>query len=189
MCSSDLVGGASAGTTDCMVTIHSSNVVGDNFWLWRADHGRDVGWTANRNKTGLIVNGNDVTIYGLFVEQTQEYQTIWNGNGGRVYFYQSEMPYDPPSQEAWRHGDVNGFASYKVADGVTTHEAWGLGVYCVFYKAPVLAENAIETPVAPSVKMHHMVTIRLGGQPGSGISHVINGTGEPVITKQKTIVD
>lgn len=183
------VGGASAGMTDCMVTIHSNNVVGDNFWLWRADHGRDVGWTANRNKTGLIVNGNDVTIYGLFVEHTQEYQTVWNGNGGRVYFYQSEMPYDPPSQEDWRHGQVNGFASYKVADGVTTHEAWGLGVYCVFYKAPVLAENAIETPAAPGVKMRHMVTIRLGGQPGSGISHVINGTGEPVITKQKTIVD
>jgi len=183
------VGGASAGMADCMVAIHSSNVVGDNFWLWRADHGRDVGWTANRNKTGLIVNGNDVAIYGLFVEHTQEYQTIWNGNGGRVYFYQSEMPYDPPSQEAWRHGDVNGFASYKVADGVTTHEAWGVGVYCVFYKAPVLAENAIETPAAPGVKIHHMVTIRLGGQPGSGISHVINGAGDPVITKQKTILD
>ena len=164
-------------------------MVGDNFWLWRADHGRGAGWNSNPNKNGLIVNGDNVTLYGLFVEHCQEYQTIWNGNGGRVYFYQSEMPYDPPSQEAWRHGEVNGYASYKVADTVTTHEAWGLGVYCVFYAAPVVAENAIETPTAPGVKMHHMVTIRLAGQPNSGINHVINGTGAPVITTRKAVVD
>ena len=126
------VGGAAAGSATDMVTINCNNVVGDNFWLWRADHGRGVGWNLNKNVTGLTVNGNNVTLYGLFVEHCQGYQTVWNGNGGRVYFYQSEMPYDPPDQAAWRHGDVNGFASYKVADGVKTHEAWGLGVYTVF---------------------------------------------------------
>ncbi len=183
-------GGASVGKTTCMVTINCNDVVGDNFWLWRADHGRGVGWSANANDNGLIVNGNNVTFYGLFVEHCQGYQTMWNGNGGRVYFYQSEMPYDPPSLEAWRHGTVNGFASYKVADSVTTHQAWGLGVYCVFYRAPIVAENAIETPAAPGIQMRHMVTIRLGGgQRGSGINHVINGTGSPVITTMKAIVD
>ena len=183
------VGGAQAGQSDCMVIINSPDVVGDNLWLWRADHGRGAGWTSNPNKNGLIVNGDNVTLYGLFVEHTQEYQTIWNGNGGRVYFYQSELPYDPPSQDAWRHGDVRGFASYKVADSVTTHAAWGLGVYCVFNDAPVVCENAIETPTAPGVRMHHLVTIRLGGQPNSGINHVINGYGAPVITTRKAIVD
>jgi hypothetical protein len=182
-------GGAMAGKASCLVTINSHDVIGDNFWLWRADHGRGVGWNSNPNKNGLIVNGDNATIYGLFVEHCQEYQTIWNGNGGRVYFYQSEMPYDPPSQEAWSHNDIGGYASYKVSDKVTTHEAWGLGVYCVFYSAPVIAENAIETPVAPGVKMHHMVTIRLSGKPNSGIRHVINGTGNSVITTQKAIVD
>ena len=182
-------GGASVGKATCFLTIHSNDVVGDNFWLWRADHGRGAGWESNKNANGLIVNGDNVTIYGLFVEHCQEYQTIWNGNGGRVYFYQSEMPYDPPSQAAWRHGSVKGYASYKVGDSVKTHEAWGLGVYCVFYAAPVVADNAIETPVTPGVKMHHMVTIRLAGQPNSGINHVINGTGDPVISKRKATVD
>ena len=182
-------GGSMAGKASCFVTINSHNVVGDNFWLWRADHGRGAGWNSNPNKNGLIVNGDNVTIYGLFVEHCQEYQTIWNGNGWRVYFYQSEMPYDPPSQEAWSHNNVNGYASYKVSDKVTTHEAWGLGVYCVFYAAAVIADNAIETPSAPGVKMHHMVTIRLSGRPNSGIKHVINGTGNSVITTQKAIVD
>ena len=32
-------GGRVNGTCDCMVTINSGDVVGDNFWLWRADHG------------------------------------------------------------------------------------------------------------------------------------------------------
>ena len=94
-------------------------------------------WNANKVVNGLTVNGNDVTLYGLFVEHCQGYQTVWNGNGGRDYFYQSEMPYDPPSQAGWSHAGVRGFASYKVGDAVKTHEAWGLGVYCVFVSAPV----------------------------------------------------
>jgi hypothetical protein len=60
----------------------------------------------------------------------------------------------------------------------------------VFYAAPIVAENAIETPATPGIKMRHMVTIRLGGgQRGSGINHLINGIGNPVITNTKAIVD
>jgi hypothetical protein len=179
-------GGAKVGMTQSFVTINSNNVVGDNFWLWRADHGKGAGWDSNKNAHGLIVNGNDVTLYGLFVEHCQGYQTMWNGNGGRVYFYQSEMPYDPPEQAAWSHDDVRGYASYKVGDGVTSHEAWGLGVYCVFYRGPIVSENAIETPVAPGVQMHHMITLRFGGKPDSGINHVINGKGDSVITTKES---
>jgi hypothetical protein len=170
-------GGSSLGTVTCMVTINSHDVVGDNFWLWRADHGQGVGWNSNKNATGLIVNGENVTLYGLFVEHCQQYQILWNGNGGRVYFYQSEMPYDPPSQDAWHHGDSNGYASYKVSAGVQTHEAWGLGIYCAFRAGPVVADNAIETPTAPTIKMHHMIAVRLGRRSNGSISHVINGTG------------
>ncbi len=180
-------GGASLGTATCMVTINSCDVVGDNFWLWRADHGQGVGWKSNTNATGLIVNGENVNLYGLFVEHCQQYQTLWNGNGGRVYFYQSEMPYDPPSQDAWRHGDTNGFASYKVADNVQTHEAWGLGVYCAFHAGPVVADNAIETPTTPTIKMHHMIAVRLGWRSDGGIRHVINGTGP--VSGRTAIVD
>jgi hypothetical protein len=182
-------GGAVAGKVDCMLKINSNHVVGDNFWLWRADHGEGAKWDVNKNRNGLVVNGDDVTIYGLFVEHQQEYQTIWNGNGGRVYFYQSEMPYDPPNQEAWMHDGVRGYASYKVADAVMSHEAWGLGVYCVFKDAPVIADTAIEAPTTPGVKLHHMITIRLSGKPGSGINHVINSDGDAVIDKRKAMVN
>jgi hypothetical protein len=136
-----------------------------------------------------VVNGNGVTIYGLAVEHCQEYQTLWNGNGGRVYFYQSEMPYDPPSQSAWSHDGVRGFASYKVGDNVTSHEAWGLGVYCVFYAAAVIADDAIEPPVGAGIGMHDMITLRFGGRAGSGIAHVINGKGDEVIDRKDARVN
>ncbi|HEX4124029.1 MAG TPA: coagulation factor 5/8 type domain-containing protein, partial [Tepidisphaeraceae bacterium] len=171
-------GGASAGTCDCFVIINSNQTIGDNLWLWRADHGAGAGWDTNKVKNGLIVNGNDVTLYGLFVEHCQEYQTLWNGNGGKVYFYQSELPYDPPSQSAWSSPMRAGYASYKVADGVTSHQAWGLGIYSYFTGASVTCDSAIECPPVPGVQFHDMTTIRLGGQPGSGIAHVINGRGE-----------
>ena len=182
-------GGASTGAVRCFVTVHSSDVIGDNFWLWRADHGQGAAWKMNRNANGLIVNGQNVTIYGLFVEHTQEYQTLWNGNGGRVYLYQSELPYDPPNQEAWMHDGHRGYTSYKVAPNVTTHEAWGLGIYAVFKQTPVILESAIECPSSPGVKFHHMVMFRLNKQLGSGINHLINGKGDEVVTGRNSRVD
>ncbi|WP_240644525.1 discoidin domain-containing protein [Paenibacillus paeoniae] len=173
------IGGAAIGKNDASLIINSNHVIGDHFWIWRADHGAGVGWTENISKNGLIVNGNQVTIYGLFNEHHHEYQTLWNGNGGRVYFYQSEIPYDVPSQAGWmsQNGTVNGYASYKVADHVTDHEVWGLGVYSFFRDAPVKLESGIEVPDTAGVKVHHATSIWLAGTPGSEITHVINKLG------------
>ena len=93
-------------------------------------------WTGNPSNAGLEVNGDRVTIYGLFCEHHEKFQTAWNGNWGRVYFYQSELPYDAPSQDVWSHDGINGYASYKVADSVTSHQGYGLGVYGVFTNRP-----------------------------------------------------
>jgi hypothetical protein len=173
------IGGAEAGTASSCFTINSNDVIIDNTWLWRSDDGEGVSWTGNKSDNGLIVNGKNVTAYGLFVEHFQQYQTLWNGDGGTVYFYQSELPYDVPTQNDWAHGGVNGYASYKVADSVTSHDARGLGVYCVFDNA-ILGANAVETPMAAGVSMQHIVTLRFGGASGSGIAHIINGTGNAV---------
>ena len=181
------VGGATAGTTESCMQINANDVVGDNFWLWRADHGNGVGWTQNACNNGLIVNGDRVTIYGLFVEHQEQYQTLWNGNWGRVYFYQSELPYDPPSQDAWSHDGVAGYASYKVADQVTSHQAYGIGIYAVFINSTnISCYNAIETPTnSQQVNVHDMITVYIGGNTsGNGttaINHIINGTG-PAVT-------
>ena len=159
------------------ITINSRDVVADQLWIWRTDHGRGVGWDANPTQNGLLVNGDNVTIYGLFNEHHKQYQTLWNGNGGRVYFYQSEMPYDVPNQASWMSGSTPGFASYKVADSVTSHEAWGLGVYCYFRDAAVKAHSAIEAPGNSGIQLHHLTSIWLNGRQGSEISHVVNQQG------------
>jgi hypothetical protein len=182
------VGGQFVGTTTTCVTINANDVIGDNLWLWRADHGAGSTpyWTGNQSQSGLVVNGNNVTMYGLFVEHHQRYQTLWNGNGGRVYFYQSELPYDPPSQSAWSEAPgVPGYASYKVANTVTSHEAYGLGVYAVFINtgsATISCFNAMETPTnAPQVNVHDMMDVYITGNGGSSqITHIINGIGSEV---------
>lgn len=170
------VGGAAVGRASVNLRINSHHTIVDHTWIWRADHGNGVGWTSNTSANGLVVNGNNVTIYGLFVEHYQEFQVLWNGNGGRVYFYQSEIPYDPPDQASYTSAPgTNGWASYKVADNVTSHEAWGLGIYSVFRNRGVVLSRAIEVPNSPNVKFHSMITVRLGNN--GEIGNVINNTG------------
>jgi len=174
------VGGVREGSAKRCLVINSNDVVADHLWLWRADHGIGVGWNKNTCANGLIVNGDDVTIYGLFNEHFQEYQTIWNGENGRVYFYQSEMPYYPPSVDAWKHGDTYGYASYRVSDQVKNHEAWGMGIYNVFFDAPIIVDQAIETPPAIEDKLHHITIFWLSGNKESVVKSVINGHGQGV---------
>jgi len=171
------VGGNIAGTASSCFTVNSNDVIIDNSWLWRADHGAGADWNTNKSDSGLIVNGNNVTVFGLFVEHHQKYQTMWNGNGGSVYFYQSELPYDPPSQSAWMSSATeNGYPSYKVADTVTTHNGTGLGVYSFFQNGSVFDDNAFETPTAAGIVMTHLMTF---GSGSGGIKNIINGTGGP----------
>lgn len=174
------VGGAApegARVKNC-VEINRDNVIGDNFWVWRADHGDGVGWDINTAANGIVINGDNVTMYALMVEHFQEYQTIWNGENGKTIFYQSEIPYDVPNQNAWKsHEDsVNGYASYKVNDAIKAHEAWGLGIYSYHRDAKVDLNSVMEVPDQDNVKIHNVCSIMITGNPG--ISHVINNCGE-----------
>ena len=170
------VGGAGVGRTRINLKVNSNDTILDHTWIWRADHGSGVGWDLNTSNNGLVVNGNNVTVYGLFVEHHQQFQVLWNGDGGRTYFYQSEIPYDPPNQASYRSApDTKGWASYKVADSVTHHEASGLGIYSVFEQPGVELTRAIEVPNRPDVKFHHMITVALGNH--GAILNVINNTG------------
>ena len=174
------VGGAGLGRAGIDLEINSNDTIVDHTWIWRADHGSGVGWSLNTNENGLVVNGDNVIAYGLFVEHEQQFQVLWNGNGGRTYFYQSEIPYDPPDQASFTSAPgVNGWASYKVAGKVTSHEAWGLGIYSVFRHPDVVLSHAIETPRAPGIRFHHMITVALRNL--GAIDHVIDDVGDAAI--------
>jgi len=172
------VGGAGVGRAIVNLEINSNDTIVDHTWIWRADHGAGVGWTSNTSQNGLVVNADNVTIYGLFVEHHQQFQVLWNGNAGRTYFYQSEIPYDPPDQPSYTSApNTSGWASYKVANSVTSHEAWGLGIYSVFRHPDVTLTRAIEVPLNPNVRFHDMITVALDDK--GEISNVINDTGGP----------
>ena len=172
------VGGAGIGRAGINLEINSNDTIVDHTWIWRADHGAGVGWYKNISRNGLVVNGDDVTVYGLFVEHHEQFQVLWNGDRGRTYFYQSEIPYDPPLQAAYTSAlGTDGWASYKVADAVTKHEAWGLGIYSVFTHPNIFLSHAIEVPANPNVRFHDMITVCLATN--GGIRNIIDYDGGP----------
>lgn len=183
------VGGNTVENTscDCCAILNANNIIGDNFWVWRADHGMrknndsryGIGWNKNQGKNGIIINGNNVSMYGLMVEHFQEYQTIWNGEDGLMVFYQSETPYDALKQSDWmRIKDSNeefdqGFASYKINDDVLNHEAYGIGIYFVnSIDVTKYCHHAIEAPSNGGIFLEHMVARYFAGK--GYIRNVIN---------------
>ncbi|WP_395725179.1 adenylyl cyclase [Nakamurella sp.] len=175
------IGGAAIGKASVSLEVNSDNTILDNIWAWRADHGTGVGWTVNTADTGVVVNGDDVTAYGLFVEHYQKQQTIWNGNGGQVIFFQNEMPYDPPSQAEWmRAPGVDGYPALKVADTVRSFNGWGMGSYSFFNQGvDIFSENAFEVPATlPPGGVQDLLTVFLDPNTGKGgIRHVVNNEG------------
>lgn len=189
------VGGVQAKNIQIQASmqINSNNVVGDHFWLWRADHGSQPGgdarWVRDRCKNGLIVTGNDVTLYGLFTEHYQEYEVLWLGERGRTYFFQNEPPYDAPNQVSWssQGGKIDGYAAFKVANTVKEHQSIGMGSYAVFTgtDGKVNKKNGFEIPNNPNVKLEKMCITRFAG-PGN-IQNVINTTGGSTATGAKRV--
>jgi len=196
------IGGPYVGKTDIALQINSNHVLIDHTWVWRADHGvegfeancdpldpancvdgflgDDIRWTTNIGRNGVVVNGNDVTATGLFVEHFQEYNTIWNGERGRVYLYQNELPYDPPTQADWIADDGTlGWAAYKVADHVRKHQLWGAGSYIFNRNNPSIeTENAFEVPETAGVQLNRILINNLSG-PGI-MNNIVNGCGPTV---------
>jgi hypothetical protein len=175
------IGGAAAGKATTSLVVNSDNVILDDIWAWRADHGSGVGWTTNTADTGLVVNGDGVTAYGLFVEHYQKSEVIWKGEAGRVVFFQNEMPYDPPSQAAWmRAPGVDGWPAFKVGNDVESFSGYGMGSYSFFNQGvDIFAANAFAVPAGlPAGSLHDLLTLFLDKTHGKGgILNVVNDTG------------
>ncbi len=174
------IGGATAGSATNSLVVNSSDVILDDVWAWRADHGAGVGWTGNVADTGLVVNGNNVTAYGLAVEHYQKNEVIWNGQGGEDIFFQNEMPYDPPSQAAWMSGPAtDGYPAFLISARVSSFSGYGLGSYCFFNQGvPIESATAFSVPDTPGVQLNDVLTRFLNGS--GSIDHVVNGTGAAV---------
>ncbi len=180
------VGGPHIGRTKTALEVNSDNVLIDHTWVWRADHGVEgftegvngdtQRWRTNIGINGAVINGDDVTATGLFVEHFQQYNTIWNGENGTTVLYQNELPYDPPTQADWTNPNGSlGYAGYKVGDKVRHHKLYGAGVYVFNQNNPSIhTTNGFEVPERPGVKLHHIMTVNLSA---GVIDHVVNGVG------------
>jgi len=176
------IGGAAPGKATTSLVVNSDDTILDDVWAWRADHGAGAGWTANTADTGLVVNGDNVSAYGLFVEHYQKSEVVWNGQDGEVVFFQNEMPYDPPSQAAWMSSPTtDGYPAFAVSPRVSSFQGYGMGSYSFFNQGvPIFATQAFQAPTSPGVQFHDLLTVFLDATHGSGgILSVINGTGGP----------
>ena len=109
-----------------------------------------------------------------------------NGNGGQVVFFQNELPYGAPTQAAYQHDGVLGYATFKVADSVRSFQGYGRGSYIFTNVDPdIHVSHAFEVPVSPGVQLHDLLTVNLSG-PGT-IDHVVNDTGAPVSSANKDV--
>jgi len=165
-----------------MAVINSGNVVIDNSWFWRADHDTsgNVVNSENPNLHGIVVNGNAVTAYGLASEHQLQDLVVWNGENGRVYFYQSEYPYDVTQDN---YG-TPAYVSYRVNSSVQNHHAWGVGVYSFFRDHAVTVANGIASGTASGVQFVNSITVFLNGL--GQITHVVNGKGATVSAAGQT---
>jgi len=173
------VGGSYAGHATTSLEVNQDDVLIDHAWLWRADHGNKdtIGWTLNTADHGLVVNGNRVTALGLFVEHYQKSQVLWNGNGGRTLFLQSEAPYDAPDQAAYMNGGEEGYPFYEVGRDVASHEATGPTAATLFFKSstPVFIHSAFKAPRTRGVRFRNLFAGVILGK--GGVRHVINDGG------------
>mmetsp|Transcript_23336 Transcript_23336/g.34447 ORF Transcript_23336/g.34447 Transcript_23336/m.34447 type:complete len:680 (+) Transcript_23336:89-2128(+) len=183
------VGGSNldrAVSTDIMVRVHSGNVVGDNLWLWRADHvklregeepndpelplywqtrmwkeedGKKIRIDECITKNALEVTGDDVKMYGLFCEHTTEHQLVWKGERGSTTFFQCELPYDVDIDFA-----NDNFTGYYVDENVEEHTARAIGVYSNFQVYDVDATTGMQLPSKEGIILHNPFSLFLNNK-------------------------
>jgi hypothetical protein len=175
------IGGEETGTAATALVDNSNYSILDDIWAWRADHGSGAGsWTGDQAATGVVVNGNDVEANGLAVEHFQQYETVWNGQGGTDLFFQNENPYEVPSQSVWMSSATqDGYPAFYIPSSVTSFTGYGMGSYSYFDQG-VAIENAMafQAPDTPGVQFNDILTVFLNGS--GGIESVINNTGAAV---------
>jgi hypothetical protein len=209
------IGGAETTPVSATVSLleNASHSIIDDVWAWRADHGANTsitgpqgqvgaGWTYNKGDTGVVVNGDDVTAYGLAVEHYQQTEVIWNGQGGTNIFFQNELPYDPPSQAAWNKSATQlGYPAFEVSPHVKSFNGYGMGSYVVFIytNATLWDSMAYQAPNKPGVRFTDAMDLFIsstcsvnGNCPtpsqSGGLQSVIDGVGGSATNANPTAV-
>ena len=122
-----------------------------------------INWPAESSSDyGVVVNGNNVTWQGIWLEHFKKTEAIWNGNDGRVIFLENELPLTIPYSAAgvqpsfWmENSHFDGYPSLAVSPSVTSFKLIGMqswsrfssGCYCLLTSlitAPVKRHVSID---------------------------------------------
>ncbi|HKC18063.1 MAG TPA: hypothetical protein VKE27_00390, partial [Candidatus Dormibacteraeota bacterium] len=183
------IGGAETTPTSATVSLidNADGSIIDDLWGWRADHNLQgtAGWTYNRGDTGVVVTGDNVTAYGLFVEHYQKSEVVWSGQNGTDIFFQNELPYDPPSQTEWEVSPSQlGYPAFLVTPNVTSFHSYGMGSYVVFISTPAAAganslfdTEPFQVPTTAGVVLTNTFTVWIAGNGGD--QSIVDGVGGP----------
>ena len=167
------------GTCDVMILVNQQNTIFDHIWCWRADHvgvledeRSGLGPDKAKVDNAIVVNADNVTMFGVFAEHTLKEQIIWNGNQGRLFFQQTELPYDVAG--GWN------FPGLKVTG--QNFFGSGIGIYSFFAQKWHEDDNAPDVSTAvitpDDATVESCFTIFLDPSTGGGsILSVINGKG------------
>jgi hypothetical protein len=149
---------------DSMVRVDASGVVGDNLWLWRADHVQGGGLVRHGENPcdhALVVTGHDVIMYGLAAEHTLKEMVLWSGQRGATFFFQAELPYDVSTYP---------YAGYTVSPTVRSHNSYGAGVYHFFRDYEVTVQTGIKCPASLEASFVNPLAVFLDGKVSGPLS-------------------
>jgi hypothetical protein len=171
---------ATASSTENAGTAAADAVDGDTGTRWSSAFSDpqwiqvDLGATATINRVVL----NWEAAYATAYQVRPEVQRHLERPGRPHHLLPERTALRPAEQAAYMNGSTRGYAAYKVANSVTTHEAWDVGSYCYFNVDPsIVADRGFEVPNTPGVRFHNLLTVSLGGN--GTIANVINTTGGP----------
>lgn len=179
------IGGNVSSNTyaETSLKINANDTIVDNCWLWRADHGNGVGWDKNNGDYGAVIAGDRVKCYGLFAEHYKKYNVSWSGDQGYLVFYQSELAYDVPSNEAWVSVDGQGYASFRVHDNVTKFEAYGMGIYSNFHMDGIVLDCLMRVPEGKQIYVSYLYAFAMSSK--GTVNNAINGDGMFINSSQR----
>lgn len=106
-----------------------------------------INWPAESSSDyGVVVNGNNVTWEGIWLEHFKKTEAVWNGNDGRVIFLENELPLTIPysaqgvQPSFWKlNRSFDGYPSLAVSPSVRSFTLFGMqswsrfssGCYCL----------------------------------------------------------
>ena len=118
------------GRAKVNLRINSNDTIIDHTWIWRADHGQASAGPATSATTASSSTATTSLPTASSSSTTSSSRCCGTATTAAPTSTNPKFPtIRPTSQASPPRPAPNGWASYKVADNVTTHEAWGLGIY------------------------------------------------------------